>query len=436
MDNIVLKKKALTMLSIIILLFSACADVPENVKNKKQGQEDKVELGSRVTVDRLLEGAEDVSAYIKEKGYEGKFVLDSDVHIELPEKLYELETETVSEAYRHYPEIYSELFGRDFWEDSGAKDFSELPRYSEHINEPGYYFIDITSAGDGVIYSEGGTDSSDLLKRLTLTSGGFLFYSHDTHIVTGEINEMIKAGGREIPDKKIRMADEKDHTLGELTSAANEQLNSIYGKITDSYEFRVGKLCPYYDNDICSALYIEVEKCYKGVPFCNQLISEYAEEGRRQYAPVYTAMIDETQKITGLESPFGIDKVISEKELSDGLVSLAEAFDIMNNELAPKIKLNISEIRLCYMCDYDSADVDAALSANRESLTREQSTAAFDPTLTPGRKYRAYPVWEFIMDKNIPDSKGNYRMKEICDIITVDAQTGKLTNYIDKVSQR
>ena len=56
------------------------------------------------------------------------------VHIDLPEQLYELETETVSEVQLKFPEVYSKLFGRDLYEDSGVKDFSELMHYSEHIN--------------------------------------------------------------------------------------------------------------------------------------------------------------------------------------------------------------------------------------------------------------------------------------------------------------
>ena len=433
-------KKRLAILAAALLLAS-CADVPENVKNKKQGQEDKVELGSRVTVDRLLEGAEDVSAYIKEKGYEGKFVLDSDVHIELPEKLYELETETVSEAYRHYPEIYSELFGRDFWEDSGVKDFSELPLLSEHQNEHGFFFDDVYDTGDDIMYSDGDVDPPMYTKYLDISTGGFVYFRDEKDYASdGVLREIIKAGSSPLSDREYTLLNGEKCSLGKIAEFTNEKVNTVFGYFGVQYVYRAGMIYPYTDDEGKTCFYIDLEKCYKGVPFCNHMIAEYSVEGRRQFAPVYTAEVDEPLHIYDLNSPFGIDRVISEKELTDGLVSLPLALDIMNNELSPKIELHISDIRLVYMCDYDSSDVDAAEELRKtktfDELTREEKLLLGDPTLMPGRRYRAYPVWEIRLDRQRKDENGNYLQREACDLIIIDVQTGKLTNYIDKVSQR
>ena len=58
-------KALIVLLTGISLMMTSCADVPDNVKDRKQGQEDKVTVSDGVTVDKLLEGAEDIPAYIK-----------------------------------------------------------------------------------------------------------------------------------------------------------------------------------------------------------------------------------------------------------------------------------------------------------------------------------------------------------------------------------
>ena len=58
-------KALIVLLTGISLMMTSCAEVPDNVKDRKQGQEDKVTVSDGVTVDKLLEGAEDIPAYIK-----------------------------------------------------------------------------------------------------------------------------------------------------------------------------------------------------------------------------------------------------------------------------------------------------------------------------------------------------------------------------------
>ena len=104
-----IKYSIISILITVIVFLTSCADTPENVINKKQGQEDKTDIGERVTVDRLLDGVEDVATYVKEHGYEDKFVIEDEIHIDLPEQIFELETETVENVHLRFPEIYSEL---------------------------------------------------------------------------------------------------------------------------------------------------------------------------------------------------------------------------------------------------------------------------------------------------------------------------------------
>lgn len=435
-----MKKRAIITLTLSAMLLASCAATPENVKNKKQGQEDKVEIGDRVTVDRLLEGAEDVSVYIKEHSYEGKFVLDNEIHIDLPEQIFELETETVQDAYLKFPEVYSELFGSDFYSDSGVKDFSELPPQSEHLDAPGFFFDDWSSLGDGIIYTEGGATNPESKQYLEISSGGFIFYFDAKNPTDGDIKDIFNARSGSLPDTEYTMKNNEKCSLKALIENTDQKLNAVFGNFGDQFTYHAGRVFPIVSDDGTAAMYIDVEKYYKGVSFCNHIITDYPVKGRMQYAPIYIAEADEPQHLSELDSPYGIDRVISEKELTDGLVPLSQSLDIMNNELSPKIELHISDIRLCYMCDYDSSEVEAALellnSQTWQELPREQQQQTGNPTLVTGRRYRAYPVWEFRIDRILKDDNGNYRQKEACDLITVDVQTGELTEYFDKVSIR
>jgi len=60
-----MKKTAILTALAAVTILASCAEVPDNVKDRKQGQEDKVTVSDGVTVDKLLEGAEDIPAYIK-----------------------------------------------------------------------------------------------------------------------------------------------------------------------------------------------------------------------------------------------------------------------------------------------------------------------------------------------------------------------------------
>lgn len=435
-----MKQRAIISLTVSAMLLVSCAATPENVKNKKQGQEGKVEIGDRVTLDRLLEGAEDVSVYIKEHGYEGKFVLDNEIHIDLPEHLYELETETVTDAHLKFPEIYSELFGKDFYKDSGVKDITDLPSHSEHMDDPGFYFDDWSDTGDSIIFTEGGSTNPESKQHLDISTGGFMYYFDNKNMTDGETKVIFNARSGSLPDTEYIMKNNESCSLNTIVQNTEQRFNTVFDNFTDQFTYRAGRVYPMISEDGTASFYIDMEKYYKGVSFCNHIITDYPVEGRMQYSPIYIAVVDELQHISEIDCPFGTDKVISEKELTEGLVSLPQAFDIMNNELSPKIELHISDIRLAYMCEYDSSDVEAARellnTKSWQELTREQQQLSGDPTLTPCRKYRAYPVWEFRIDRIQMDENGNYLQREACDLITVDVQTGEFTYYVDKVSIR
>ena len=397
-------------------------------------------MSGGVTVDKLLDGAEDISAYIKEKKYDEKFILDNDIRISVPEHLYELETETVSGAHLKFPEVYAALFGKDFYADSGAKELSELPLYSQHLDDPGFFFDDWSTMGNDIIFSGGGSTNPDSKQHLDISTGGFMFFKDEKYDTDGDLKEIIDCSAGEIPNQVIVMKNNEKSTVRTVVNNIEKKFSDIFTQFGNNYEYRAGRVYSYSSADGTSSLYIDMEKYYKGVPFFNHIIGEYPVEGRRQFAPIYIAEADEPDHIFDIDCPYGVDRVISETELTGGLVSLPSAIDIMNNELSPKIKLNISAARLSYICDFDSADTDAALAMLKEGkkgeMTKEQLNAAGNPTLVPGRKYKAYPVWEFRMDKNRKDENGSYLQREACDIITVDVQTGKMTTYFDTISQR
>ena len=437
-------KKRLAILAAALLLAS-CADVPENVKNKKQGQEDKTEIGAGVPVNRLLEGIDNISDYITEQGYDAKFVLDNNVNVYIPEALYELETETVADAHLSFPAFYTQLFGEDFYKKSGVSSISELPPYSTKKEGEGFWFDDFTTVGDGIIYDDGsdnpgGIRSADgSAKHLHVSTGGFFYFQYDLEDINGYVSEITDAVSEPLSEREYTMRNGEAYSLKSAVEFANDKLNSIFGMISDSFTYRVGRIYPTVsDKDGKAWLELDIEKCYEGVSFCNHIIASYDPGAERELQAVYTATIDKPEHFSIISAPFGFDRVTSSSKLDGRLVSLSQALDIMNNELAPKIELHISDIRLMYMSFYDASDIEEAeeLYKDHSSMTREQTNALSFPELIPGRKCKAYPVWAFIIDDIQRDSEGHFLEKDNCDMITVDVRTGELTAYIDRIASR
>ena len=433
------------ILILAIILCSSCADVPDNIKNKPQGQSEKMEIGRGVSVDRLTEGIGNISEYIIEKDYDSKFILDNNVNVFIPDALYELETETVKDAYLVFPELYYELFGENFFKKSGVSSLSELPLYSKKETGEGFWFDDHTTVGDGIIYDDG-SDNPDRIrssdgsaKHLHISTGGFLFYQYDFEDENGNVSNILNAVNVPLPEKEYTMRSGESYSIKSAVGFANNKLQSLFSNFSDSYTYRVGRVYPRISAADGKAWFdLDIEKCYEGVPFCNHIIAGYEPGEKRELQAVYTGTIDAPDHFSIISAPFGFDKVTSSKKLDGALVPLSQALDIMNNELAPKIELHISDIRLMYMCYYDASDVEEAEKLYKEhsEMTWEQTKVLSFPELVPGRKCKAYPVWAFIIDDFQKDSEGNYLEKDNCEMITVDVQTGELTLLFDRIASR
>lgn len=429
------------LLSVIIALglFTSCAQTPDNVKNSTTDKSDTNVSHELVTADKLFCEADAIKQYIKDKGYTKQLVFNGTTAIDKVDKLYELDIETVSDQHMKFPELYNTLFNSNFYNDSNVTDINKLPKYSVNMDAK-YVFDDFTYLGDGVIYNNESSDKQTT-QYLNVSTGEFVYYENYRYSQGKEYQSIYRVINEDVEDKEYRMTDGNMYKLKDAVNDSNIFINKTFKLLDSEYTYRVSRIAPMIMQDDNSVYnyYLDIEKLYKGVPFCNQIIADY-EKGERHFKPsIYITVLDGINNTCEIEAPYGFDKVINEKEITTGLVSWSEALDIMHKELAPNIKLNISEIRLMYMCDYDGADIDEALELNeknKEGMTRQQNMSLSFPNLVPARKCKAYPVWAFIMDNNRTDNSGNYSNIEKCDMIVVNAKTGKLTSFIDRVSSR
>ena len=431
-------KRILSTITALVI-FTSCVPTPDNVKNS-EAEKDKTESANEfVAADDLYCDADMIKQYIKDKGYTKQLIFNGTTVIDKVDKLYELDIETLTDAHQKFSELYNTLFNSDFYRDSNVNNINKLPKYSENADAK-YVFDDFTSIGDGVIYNNENPDKQTS-QYLNVSTGGFVYYENYRYSQGKNYQSIYRVVDNNVEGKEYKMTDGSLYKLKDAVEYSNKFINKSFKPLGSEYVYRVGRIAPMIMQNDSGAYnyYLDIEKTYKGVPFCNQIIADY-EKGERHFRPsIYITVLDGKNNTCEIDAPFGFDKVVNEKEITTGLVSWSEALDIMHKELAPNIKLNITEIRLMYMCDYDGADVDEAVELskkNKDGMTRQQNMSLSFPDLVPSRKCTAYPVWAFIVDKNKTENSENYSNIENCDMIVVNAKTGKITSFIDRVSSR
>lgn len=414
----------------------SCNEIPEDVKSraeKAQGTEMNTAADPTATLDELNASVDGIREYIKEKGY-GRFEILPSVRIDKAEQLFEIEAEVVSDLHKSFPEIYKKAFGGDVYADSGCDDLDFFPLIGT-AGESKFHRL-YGSMLDGYMYNNVSDDGS-VQDYLAISTGGFLAVEknghHDFETELKEIHHITYADNC---DAEYKLVNGEKCSVSDAVSYVEKETAALFGEFDRDCTYHVKNV---YAEQVKGkgtySLYFDIEKRYKGVPVCDQVLTQFEDGARLQKPAYFMAVMTQPNKVDLINSAYGFDKIVSTKELTAGLVSLTQAFDILNNTLAPKMELSISDIKMTYYCDYDASDVYEARNVNVQLMTEKQSNAAGYPEITPGRKCRMFPVWQFVIDKNQKDANGNWKNKISCDILMINAQTGELMEFFNRVAR-
>lgn len=431
-----MRKPTPFLVAVIALTMVGCSEVPEDVKSRTEKARDADETymsSPTATLDELNASIDGIRDYIKEKGY-GRFELLPSVRIDKAEHLYEAEVEVVSDFHKYFPEIYRRVYGRDVLTDSGFADLDSFPMIG--TEESSKYHRLYGSLLDGYTYRNI-SDNGAFQDYLAMSTGGFFAAEKNGHQdLETKLSEIHHITYADFADHEYKMMNGEKCRLSDAISFTEKTVSSMFGSFDTDYTYKVKNV---YAEQITGTdtydLYFDIEKRYKGVPVCDQVLTGFEKGDRLQKPSYYMAVMTEPEKADLINSAYGFDKVISANELTSGFVTLPQAFDIMNNTLAPKMELSISDIKLTYYCDYDAADVYEAGAVDVQTMTDKQANAVSYPEMTPGRKCRMFPVWQFVIDRNQKNEDGSWKNKVSCDIIMINAQTGEFMDFINRVAR-
>ncbi|MBR1764968.1 MAG: hypothetical protein IJ746_06190 [Ruminococcus sp.] len=431
------------------VLLAGCAEVPEEVRDRADnGQRGTVGTEERVDISRINEGTEDVAALLRERGYDEKFKLLRDISPRPVEELYDLTLVPCEGLESFYPEVYASLFGRDFYKDSGSDSLDSLPRWSETGGGAGFCYDDFTDVSPGVVYSGAALTGEEGANPgyLSISSGGFLYYQREDDSLSApvdpsalpELFQKYIVDAAPLPEESFELQGGGSLTLAEAAERTDRRLAELLGPLGTGQDYRVNCILPYRYSTGKYELYMNIEKAYRGVGFFDQLLTDYEPGERRSKNMCYDAYWEDDSDICSLSAPFGLDRIVSAKPITDGLITLPQALDIMNDFFAPDIQFLVLDLRLVYFCDYDASDVEALEAKDRDqaAMTPEESRDLDCPELTPGREFHAYPVWLMELESPRRAENGAYYNAFDQDSVMVDARTGEVMTFIDRQAVR
>lgn len=419
-----MNRNILCILVLLAFVLSSCAsDVGSEINEEK-----------KIPVSEINSNCEKVYDYVSEK-YPKRFYLSDSVHINSVEKLYNLKLRQCSDYSSHFPEIYEALFGSSFENDSGFKDLNSLPNYSEHLEEKLPFCNDDYSLIEGVFYRDYSTANSilDYATSLNVGKSGFLYYEKDYDYTGSAEDKEIYLCNTDLPDTKYKMMNGEQYSIRSACDYAECTISKLWDSFDPEFVHRPKSITAEKCDDGRYYYHIDFLKFYKDIPFVDMALRKSDMVGERIKAMHYQAIMYSADTITELDAPYGFEKIVSANEITDKIIPLTYAFDILDKQLAPNMELNISDIKMIYYTEYDSSDAEAAekLEKNNEKMTKHERLACGFPELVENREYLCYPVWLFVLEEKAPENERFDTQSTRKKCIFINAQTGELVDFLD-----
>ena len=423
-----------------LAMLAGCAKAPDGVKSNTENSrtaDNAKNNYKKIAVSELDGESGRLYDYISEQGYEDKFFLDEDIEINSISELYDLTLVEADDFETYFPALYSYLYGRDFYEDSGVKDISELPVSDEYDGSASFFIGETYGQVQFIDTSNIDPDESGqyTTSMYTYPNGAMYFENNADFFPSPHFKEFFTADN--IPDKKYKMLDGSEWSLKECAEASVKTFTELYQLYDSDYEFKPFVAIP---NETEDGVYFEIViyRTYKGVPFNNKMINDphSDEQCKMMWYECYWFGKD---KLTSLNASMGTEKITRAERITENVIPVTSALDILNKELAANIRLEITDISMVYYNKYDSSEYAEASekyeAGGNDALSENESRLLLyhDMGGAPGTEFHCYPVWEFRLKKDIrPDDDGFYRENFIDgEAVYVNAVTGEVMTYMN-----
>ena len=456
-------KKTIAFILAAVML-TACRQVPSEVKEKydpssqaqtQSGSESSVNTKhssqssadtkiEKVDISQLDEYSKKLGEYIKQKGYDKNFSLPENLKTTTPKELYTFTMKQANGAQEKFPQVYDYCFGRDFEKDSGVSDISKLPLSDGKKDLSGFNHVK-TELYDSVRYidSKGfNKETNNYITGLNVTDTGFInfcsgydSYAYDAYSAC----KQVYYSKGESSSEQFLMTDGSRYSCDEAKSYAEKYLNGLISIYNTVLEYKI-KLIEAAKNDEGRHLFeITFQEYYKGTPLSDLMTNSYHD-------PIHTKMIHSSciisgrEKLIELNMPYGFETLESSEKVTEKLLPVTKAVDIMHEKLAEYIRLDIFDVKLIYFNEYDGSGFEKAYeewtaSGNppMTSLPAHVQKELNQPEMNENNVYKCYPAWVFyIPSQNKQQNKfGITEIEFHSSYIVVNALTGEMKDYID-----
>ena len=167
-------------------------------------------------------------------------------------------------------------------------------------------------------------------------------------------------------------------------------------------------------------------------------IGEYTDSKYTKPMAYYCDMAGK-ENVVMARSPYAFERVDKCEKITGKVIPVTAAVSILEKKLAPKIKLEISEVKLMYYNEYDgSNNIKAKLKledgAKPTELSIDEQLELMYPYWVSSREYTCYPVWAFYVPRSTatPETKDELQSTRLYDYIFVNAQTGEVVDFIER----
>lgn len=447
-----MKKTIAVILAAVVL--AGCAQVPQNVKDKygsSSAQDTQSSTSSaqdssddKVDISQLDEYSAKLKDYVKQKGYDTNFFLPDNLKINSVSELYNFKMKQASGAYEKFPQVYSYCFGSDFAKDSGVSGTDKLPISDGERELAGFHRVRSLLLNDVRYVGSKGFDENTnyYITGLNVGNTGFIYYLNDydsyTYSDYEECKDVYYSKG-ESDSEQLMMSDGSRYSCDEAKEYAEKFANGLLGIYTSDFEYRV-KLVRVSKNDEGNHLfYIIFQKYYKGTPISDLLTYVYHEPIHTKWLHC-TCFMGGRERLLDFDAPYGFETLESSERVTDKLIPVTKAVDIMHEKLAEHIKLNIFDVKLMYFNEYDGSKYEKAVekweNSGHQPLPEDVQKDMYQPEMNENNEYSCYPAWVFYIPKQdqAPSKYGVSEIERHCNYIVINARTGEMKSYIDPAS--
>ena len=422
--------KKIVLCTLVSLLFCSCSSISNDDSNNGNSFQEP----RRVSVSELNADSRTIYSYVSEKGYGNKFVLSEGIKVNDVNELYSFSLKETSDFEKSFPKFYSCLMGKDFYKDSGVSDISKLQvdDYSGKLFpfSIGKMYGEIEYIDLETVDKENNTYTTSMYAY----PNGKLYYEKDAYFFPGNSFKNWYYYYSSYPDTKYTMLDGSEWTLSEAQSFAAKTYNELYSNYSPDASFEPYIVIPNErDGNYYFAVILRREYC--GVPFKCCAVSKETDEV--QSKPMfYLCYFYGKEKLTAMINTTGYEDIINPKQITDKVLPVTSALDILDKELAPNIILQIDDVSLVYYNSFDASKYAELCkriqSSEKYTLTEDENLMIGQPEGLPGTEFNCFPAWEFKLKKNIQISEDGFCSENFYDTkaIYVNAFTGEVITYL------